>query len=232
MLWDTKGRLWVSAWRNYPERTPTSKVGDKILVFEDTDHDGKADQCTTFLDDLNCPTGFQFYKDGVLVMQAPDLWFVRDTDGDGKADTKERILMGMDSADSHHTTNSMCHEPGGAVFLSDGVFHRTQVETAPGRVRNNDAAIYRFEPRTGAFETLHRLRLRQPARPVFDYWGNDIVTDATGNNTTSARVISGRSTTRNKHREVRQFWERPARPSPGTGMISSRHFPDDCRATC
>ena len=73
--------------------------------------------------------------------------------------------MGMDSADSHHTTNSICYEPGGAVYLSDGVFHRTQVETAHGVVRNNDAAIYRFEPRTGKFETLRLLRLRQPARP-------------------------------------------------------------------
>src|SRR6185503_6244946 len=85
MAWDTKGRLWISAWRNYPERTPTSKIGDKLLIFEDTNGDGRADKVTPFLEDLNCPTGFQFFKDGVLVMQAPDLWFVRDTDGDGKA---------------------------------------------------------------------------------------------------------------------------------------------------
>jgi len=36
MAWDTKGRLWVSVWRNYPERTPDSKIGDSILIFEDT----------------------------------------------------------------------------------------------------------------------------------------------------------------------------------------------------
>ncbi len=117
-----------------------------------------------FLDNLNCPTGFQFYKDGVLVMQAPDLWFVRDTDGDGKADWKERVLMGLDSADSHHTTNSMATNRAARCIFRDGVFHRTQVETARGPVRNNDAAIYRFEPRTGKFETLRLVRLRQPAR--------------------------------------------------------------------
>ena len=39
MQWDTKGRLWVSAWLNYPERTPTSKKGDSLLIFEDTDHE-------------------------------------------------------------------------------------------------------------------------------------------------------------------------------------------------
>ena len=145
MAFDTKGRLWVAAWPSYPERRPTDKVADKLLVFEDTNGDGKADKVSTFLDGLNCPTGFQFYKDGVLVMQAPDLWFVRDINGDGKADWKERVLMGMDSADSHHTANSMVLDPGGATYLSDGVFHRTQVETAEGPVRNMDAAIFRYE---------------------------------------------------------------------------------------
>ena len=86
MNFDTKGRLWVAVWPNYPERTPTSKFGDSLLIFEDNNGDGKADKVTHYLDDLNCPTGFQFYKDGVLLMQAPDLWYVRDTDGDGKAD--------------------------------------------------------------------------------------------------------------------------------------------------
>jgi azurin len=227
MNWDTKGRLWVAAWRNYPERTPTSTTGDSLLILEDTNGDGKADKCTHFLDDLNCPTGFQFFKDGVLVMQAPDLWFVRDTDGDGKADWKERVLMGMDSADSHHTTNSMCLEPGGAVYLSDGVFHRTQVETATGPVRNNDAAIYRFEPRTGRFDRYIAYGFANPHGRIFDYWGNDLVTDATGNNTYFGPAFSGFIDYPQTHRTVRQFWERPSRPCPGTGMLTSRHFPDD-----
>jgi hypothetical protein len=141
----------VACWRNYPERTPTSKIGDQILIFEDTDGDGKADKQTEFIGDLNAPTGFQFYKDGVLIMQAPSLLFVRDTDGDGKADWQERILMGMDSADSHHTANAICYEPGGAIYLSDGVFHRTQVETADGVLRNNDAAIFALNHAPAAF---------------------------------------------------------------------------------
>ncbi|HEV8379177.1 MAG TPA: PVC-type heme-binding CxxCH protein, partial [Tepidisphaeraceae bacterium] len=227
MNWDTKGRLWVSVWPSYPERTPTSRTGDSILIFEDTDGDGKADKCTHFIDNLNCPTGFQFYKDGVLIMQAPDLWFVRDTNGDGRADTVERILMGMDSADSHHTTNSMCLDPGGGVYLSDGVFHRTQVETALGPVRNNDAAIYRFEPRTGRFETYIAYGFANPHGRVFDYWGNDLVTDATGNNTYFGPAFSGHIDYPQKHKSLKQFWERPSRPCPGTTILTSRHFPDD-----
>jgi azurin len=227
MAWDTKGRLWVAAWRNYPERTPDSKVGDSLLIFEDTNGDGKADKCTQFIGDLNAPTGFQFYKDGVLLMQAPDLWFVRDTNGDGKADSKERVLMGMDSADSHHTANSICLDPGGSIYLSDGVFHRSQVETAKGPVRNNDAAIYRYEPRTGNFETYVSYNFANPHGRVFDYWGNDLITDATGNNTYFGPAFSGHIDYPAKHPNMKTFWDRPSRPCPGTGMISSRHFPEE-----
>ena len=227
MNFDTKGRLWVAAWRNYPERTPTSKTGDSLLVFEDTNGDGKADKVIHFLDGLNCPTGFQFYKDGVLVMQAPDLWFVRDTNGDGHADWKERVLMGMDSADSHHTANSMVLDPGGATYLSDGVFHRTQVETPDGPVRNMDACIYRFEPRTYKFERYVPYGFANPHGRVFDYWGTDIITDATGNNSYFAPAFSGHLEYPAKHAHMKEFWERPSRPCPGTGLIYSRHFPDD-----
>jgi glucose/arabinose dehydrogenase len=225
MAFDTKGRLWVAAWPNYPERTPTSKTGDSLLIFEDTDGDGKADKVTHFIDDLNCPTGFQFYKDGVLVMQAPDLWFIRDTDGDGKADWKERVLMGMDSADSHHTANAMVLDPGGATYLSDGVFHRTQVETATGPVRNNDACIYRFEPNTGKFERYVSYGFANPHGRVFDYWGTDIITDATGNANYFAPAFSGYLDYPAKHPGMKEFWKRPSRPCPGTGILSSRHFP-------
>ncbi len=66
MAFDTRGRLWVAVWPNYPERTPQSTKGDSLLVLEDTNGDGRADKATPFISDLNCPTGFQFYKDGVL----------------------------------------------------------------------------------------------------------------------------------------------------------------------
>lgn len=225
MNFDTKGRLWVAVWQSYPERTPTSKTGDSLLVFEDTNGDGKADKVTHFLDDLNCPTGFQFHKDGVMVMQAPDLWFGRDTNGDGKADWKERVLMGMDSADSHHTANSLVLDPGGATYLSDGVFHRTQVETALGPIRNNDAAIYRYEPLTHKFERYAPYGFANPHGRVFDYWGNDLITDGTGNNTYFGPAISGHLEYPAKHPSIKQFWERPSRPCAGTSILTSRHFP-------
>ena len=226
MNFDTKGRLWVAVWPNYPETSPTTKVFDKLLVFDLDPKTGKIAKTTTFIDGLNCPTGFQFYKDGVLLMQSPDLLYVRDTDGDGKADTTERVLHGLDAADSHHETNSICLEPGGAVYLSDGVFHRSNVETFNGPVRNQDGGIYRYEPLTGKFMRHAPYGFANPHGRVFDYWGNDLITDATGNDNYFGPAMSGHLDS-GAHPSMQRFWNRPSRPCPGTAILTSRHFPDD-----
>ncbi|MBL8735140.1 MAG: HEAT repeat domain-containing protein [Planctomycetes bacterium] len=226
MAWDARGRLWVAAWRNYPERSPGSPSGDSLLVLEDTDADGRADVCTAFATDLNAPTGFTFHRDGVLLMQAPDLWFLRDTDGDGRADSRQRVLMGIDSADSHHTTNAMGLDPSCATTLSDGYFHRTQIETWNGTLRHADGCIWRFEPRTGRVELYAPYELVNAHGKVWDEWGTDLLTNATGNHTFFGPAISGHLT-KGKHPELKQFWDRPSRPCAGTGMVSSGHFPAD-----
>ncbi|MES2660190.1 MAG: HEAT repeat domain-containing protein [Verrucomicrobiota bacterium] len=226
MNFDTKGRLWIAVWPNYPETSPTTKIFDKIVVIDLDPKTGKAAKMTTFADGLNCPTGFQFYKDGILLMQSPDLLYLRDTDGDGKADTRERVLHGLDAADSHHETNSICYEPGGAVYLSDGVFHRTNVETFNGPVRNVDGGIYRYEPVTGKFMRHAPYNLANPHGRVFDYWGNDLITDATGNANYFGPAMSSHLDS-GEHPTMKQFWDRPSRPCPGTAILTSRHFPDD-----
>ena len=89
MSFDSRGRLWVAAWPTYPHWKPKEEMNDKLLIFEDTDHDGKADKVKVFADGLHCPTGFEFANGGVLIAQAPDLMFLKDTDGDDKADVRE-----------------------------------------------------------------------------------------------------------------------------------------------
>ncbi len=226
MAWDPSGRLWISSWKNYPERTPQSKSGDKLLIF-DIGPDGKATKCTTFLDNLNCPTGFQFYKDGIFVMESPDLWFVRGAQGYGPGVLQERVLDGLDAADSHHETNAFAIDPGGAYYLSDGVFFRTQVETAAGPVRNVNGALYRWEPRTGRFDQYVAYDFANPHGKVFTYWGDDLMTDATGNANYYGPGFSGHIDAPMKHPNMKQFWDRPSRPCPGTALLSSRAWPKE-----
>jgi glucose/arabinose dehydrogenase len=229
MSFDSKGRLWVASWKNYPHWQPKTPMDDKLLILEDTNGDGKADKSIVFAGDLNNPTGFEFYNGGVLVAQQPNLVFLKDTNGDDKYDTKQIILHGFDSADTHHAINSFTFDPGGALYMQEGIFHRTQVETPWGPVvRQADGGVYRFEPRAWKFETYVPFNFPNPHGHVFDGWGRDIVFDATG-----GQPYYGPSFSTKKYYPMMETKEAPkpgdvrTRPVGGVEILSSRHFPEE-----
>jgi putative heme-binding domain-containing protein len=228
MSFDAKGRLWVACWPTYPHWKPTEEMNDKILILEDTDGDGKADKQITFADHLHCPTGFEFIPNGVLVAQAPDLVLLKDTNGDDRADHSERMISGLDSADTHHTSNSFRLDPGGAVYFQEGTFHHTQVETPYGPpVRLANAGVFRYEPRLQKFEVYVSYPFANPHGHAFDRWGQDFVTDGTGNVNYYATAFSGHLDFPEKHSGMKPFFPQRTRPCPGTEILSSRHFPED-----
>lgn len=230
MAFDTKGRLWVACWRTYPHWKPTEKMDDRLLILEDTDGDGKADKCTTFAGDIHNPTGFEFWNGGVLVAQGPDLLFLKDTDGDDKYDTKERIVHGFDTADTHHTINSFTLDQGGAVYMQEGTFHHSQIETpwgAPRRVANG--GVFRYEPRTQKTDIYVTFGFANPHGHVFDAWGKDIVWDGTGAQPYHALLFSGDMDFPNKHGRPPQVYQQRTRPCSGTEVLSSSHFPEEHR---
>jgi putative heme-binding domain-containing protein len=228
MSFDSKGRLWVATWATYPHWTPKTEMNDRLLILEDTDGDGRADKCQTFAGGLHNPTGFEFYNGGVLVANAPDLLFLKDTNGDDTADVRERILHGLDSADTHHAANSFVFDPGGALYFQEGTFHHTQVETPYGPpVRSANAAVYRYEPRTSKFEVYVPFGFANPHGHVFDRWGQDIVHDGTGSDPYHGSLFSGYLDFPQKHPAPPKVYERRWRPCPGTEIVSSRHFPPE-----
>ncbi|MBE9583149.1 ThuA domain-containing protein [Mucilaginibacter sp. JRF] len=103
MAWDERGRLWVIETIDYPNeiRTDDGTGVDRIKICEDTDGDGKADKFTIFADKLNIPTSIVFANGGVIVAQAPDFIFLKDTNGDDKADVREKIITGWGKSDTH-----------------------------------------------------------------------------------------------------------------------------------
>ena len=228
MAFDTRGRLWIAVWKNYPHWQPKTPMDDKLLILEDTNGDGKADKRTVFAGDLQNPTGFEFYNNGVIVAQQPNVVFLKDTNGDDRYDSREVILHGFDSADTHHAINSFTFDPGGALYMQEGVFHRTQVETPWGPpVRQADGGVYRFEPRTWKFETYIPMNFPNPHGHVFDRWGRDIVFDATG-----GQPYYGPSFSTKKYYPAMESRRAPqpgkvrVRPVGGTEILSSRHFPE------
>ncbi|MBT8182049.1 MAG: dehydrogenase, partial [Eudoraea sp.] len=147
LSFDNKGRLWVGVMPSYPHYKPgDSKPNDKLLILEDTDKDGMADKQTTFADGLHLTIGFEFAPEGVYVSQGTNLILLTDTNGDDKADTKEIILSGFDDHDTHHAISAFSADPSGALYMGEGVFLHTNVETAYRPVRATNGGFYRYSP--------------------------------------------------------------------------------------
>ncbi|MCY2959416.1 MAG: GDSL-type esterase/lipase family protein [Planctomycetota bacterium] len=227
MSFDTRGRLWVAVWPSYPNSKPDEPARDKLLVLEDVDGDGRADTCKAFVSDLHNPTGFEFWNGGVFVATAPNLQFLRDTDGDGVCDSRENVLEGLASADTHHSSNSFVLGPDGALYFQEGIFHRTQVETVHGVVRQRDGCAWRYEPRTRRLERYAPYGFLNPHGHVFDAWGQDFITDGTGNENFYALPITGALESPQQHPRIDTFFEQRSRPAGGTEILSGGHFPSE-----
>jgi putative heme-binding domain-containing protein len=217
MAVDTDGRLFVSVWPSYPHWNPTQPRLDRIVCLPDEDGDGVADKCTIFADELNSITGFEFWGGGMLVSAPPEIWFLKDTDGDDKADVKVRMLQGVDNADSHHTANAMVIGPDGGLYWSRGIFHVTNMETPTKTFRSTNSGVYRFDPRT--FEISFHFPIGpNPHGDSFDQWGYQFVNDGTGGTGSYVNIGKGVGN--------KQWFEKRVRPIAANGILSSSHFPE------
>jgi mono/diheme cytochrome c family protein/glucose/arabinose dehydrogenase len=109
---DADGRMWVIEMLGFmppgQRVTPRESVS-RIVVLEDTNDDGKMDRSTVFMDKLMLPRTVKVLDHGVLVAEPPNLWLVRDVDGDLKADTKELVRddFGRAQGNLEHNANSL-----------------------------------------------------------------------------------------------------------------------------
>lgn len=126
MCIDAKGRFWVTESFEYPRRS-AGPGRDRIKVLEDTSGDGQIDKVTVFAEGLNIPSGIAVGHGGVWVANAPDLLFLKDTDGDLKADVTERVLTGFGRTDTHELPNAFTWGPDGWLYGLNGVFNHCDV---------------------------------------------------------------------------------------------------------
>lgn len=159
MTFDERGRAWITESLEYPRRSP-GKGRDRVKVLEDTDNDGKMDKFTIFADGLNIPSGIAVGWGGVWVANSPDLLFMQDTDGDGKADTSKVVLTGFGRTDTHELPNSLTWGPDGYLYGLNGVFNYSDVSYGKDNPnykegqssRKFTCAMFRINPRTWEFE--------------------------------------------------------------------------------
>jgi sugar lactone lactonase YvrE len=217
---DTKGRLWAAVWPTYPKWEPLKQTNDALVILPDENRDGVADKMITFAKVQN-PTGFEFWNGGVIVASAPDLIYLKDTDGDDVADIRERLLHGLDSADTHHAANNLVYGPGGYIYYQRGVFHVSNVETPwSGPRKDTASAMYRFNPRTFKF-SHHANNSPNPHGISFDYWGYHYATDGTGGRAYQVRP-NGKGGFK-----MQTLLKKTVRPVCSSGILSSDHFPEE-----
>ena len=230
MSFDNKGRLWIATMPTYPHWRPGDpKPNDKLIILSDEDGDNKADTQIVFADGLHLPTGFELTPQGVFVSQGTNLVLLKDTDGDDHADSREIILSGFDDHDTHHVISAFCADPSGAIYMGEGVFLHTNVETPYGPVRATNGGFYRYNPNRHHLERTSQVPIPNPWGIAFDRWGQNFFAETSGPDVRwmmpssvkpryGVSMIKSPNLIEDAHR---------VRPTSGLEFVSSRHFPKE-----
>ena len=171
MRWGPKGRLWVLCSLVYPQAIPTETPDDKLFILKDTDQDGHVDETLVFADGLDMPTGFAIGNGGVYLGQGQDLLFLRDTNGDDRADTREVLLSGFGTGDTHQNINSFTWTPGGELLFCQGLHNFSRVETPWGIVRMDEHGVWRLRPRRMQLQAFRGCSGQNPWGLSHGHWG-------------------------------------------------------------
>ncbi len=181
MAYDENGRAFVCEMRDYPytdkarqvpgQENPTDQPIGRIRLLEDTDGDGVFDKATIFADGLSWPTGVACWQGGVFVAATPDVWYLKDTDGDGKADIRQKVYTGFKKLNVQALINNLVwgldHRIYGAGGTNGGQIRPADQPTAKPFVMSRHD--FRFDPVGAQFELISG-----GARfgGTFDDWGN------------------------------------------------------------
>jgi cytochrome c553 len=156
VAWDERGRAWVVEARDYPYNiAPEGQPGnDSVKICEDTDGDGRADKFTIFADKLNLATSLVFVNGGVMVSVARQMMFLKDTNGDDKADVREAILPGWGIGDTHAQQSNLAR--GFDNWLYGAVGYSNFRGTVGGKEMQFGQGIFRFRADGSALQFLHQ----------------------------------------------------------------------------
>ncbi len=171
LAWDARMRLWTMTAFEYPVDANENKAEsdalfarggrDRVLVFDEP-HAASPGPPRVFADGLVMPLGVQPFRDGALVQYGPDIRLYRDTDGDGRADRHEVVLTGFGTQDSHLFPHQFLRQPGGWIFVAQGLFNTSKVRRPDGKTFADGSSevpfvqckLGRFRPDGSAFENL------------------------------------------------------------------------------
>ncbi len=157
VAWDERGRAWVVEARDYPHGLVDEGMPGKadIKICEDTDGDGRADKFTVFADGLNLATSLVFADGGVIVSEARHMLFLKDTDGDDKADVRKVLLPGWGVGDSHAMQGNLTR--GFDNWIHGAVGYSNFKGTVGGVAQQFGQGVFRFRADGSALQFLHQF---------------------------------------------------------------------------
>jgi putative membrane-bound dehydrogenase-like protein len=157
LAWDERGRAWIVEARDYPHGLVGEGEPGKadVKICEDTDGDGKADKFTIFADKLNLPTSLVFVNDGVIVSEARHMLFLKDSDGDDKADVRQAILPGWGTGDTHAMQSNLGR--GFDNWLYGAVGYSNFRGNVGGKDLQFGQGVFRFKADGSALEFLYQF---------------------------------------------------------------------------
>ncbi len=154
MAFDERGRMFVTENRGYPSTSEPPQ--GRVVMLESTKGDGHYDKRTVFAEGLTFPNGVMPWDGGLIVTSAPDIYFLKDTDGDGKADVKRVLLTGFEFAKSTQLrVNCPTVGPDGWIYFAAGLVAGTITSPEhPEKPAVKMTGDLRWNPKTGDFETV------------------------------------------------------------------------------
>jgi putative membrane-bound dehydrogenase-like protein len=199
---DSKGRVWVCEAYNYdvsPEAA--DKKGDRIVVLEDQDHDGKADKRTVFYQgtDITTPLGIMVIENKVYITRSPTLYIFTDINGDLIADEKDSLFTNM-GGKGDHSAHSIFPGPDGKLYFSTGnyageirdKFGNPIIDKGGTAVNQKGqpflgGMVLRCDPDGKNFEVLGH-NFRNNYEPCIDSYGNIFQSDNDDDGNASCRI--------------------------------------------
>ncbi|MDE0937839.1 MAG: c-type cytochrome [Mariniblastus sp.] len=157
--WGPDGKLWVVEMADYPSGIDgKGKPGGRVRFLEDTNNDGKYDKSTLFAEGLSFPNGVLVWGDGILVTAAPEILYLEDGSGDGKADVRRVMYSGYLEGNQQLRVNGLRWGLDNWVYCASGSHHggygkNNQITSLlTGKKYAIGSRDFRIRPDTGAID--------------------------------------------------------------------------------
>ena len=169
--WDARGRMWVVEQPDYPNGMGGNyEPGGRVKILTDSDGDGRYEQASLLLEGIPFPTGITCWGDGAYVCAAPDILYVEDTTGDGKADVVEKRFSGFHTDNYNARINSLALGLDNWIHGANGLLGGNIRNEKTGEVIDIRGRDLRFHPDTLELQLVSGVTQQGRVRDDWDNW--------------------------------------------------------------